>query len=398
MAFRKMVLRIPGQWEDAWLYRETLLLWDCEGDLYFVSVSDLSSQIEFVADHHKRAIAEHLVLRSERKSSREFRDWLAIPGIHREFFAPFGDRPELVITIPGSALRLFSSEPVPGNITDTVAYGNRLFAASDAGVFEMQFSSIDEASSPLAQVVDTPATAVVAGSGQLAASLGEAGLIAREVTFGDGEGWAHTAERTSIERLSSYSRSVSRSSVHLINYGVDPAPEFIRVDTAATYRSNGFKETVITDFHEPISLRSHLQGLVSDEFTTITAAENDDYEVLGNAGHRLLIRFGTDIRVVNMNAFKERQLALKPHLRFELDQLAAPPILYAMSTQQLRSGFLIEHARGIHILNESGIVELTDELVVQARTFPNSRRYVDTVALVREECLDLVGFVEVEDL
>lgn len=123
-------------------------------------------------------------------------------------------------------------------------------------------------------------------------------------------------------------------------------------------------------------------------------AAGDRFEVLGNANYRLLVRFGSEVQVLNMRAFQNQPVRVNQDRRIDVGKMMTHPIRHAMSTQALRSGFLVEHIGGVHILNDSGVIELTDELVVQARSFPNSKRYVDTVVLVREECLDLVGFVD----
>jgi hypothetical protein len=394
MDIRRLILRIPGQWEDAWLYRENLIVWDRHGAIYYVPLDKLRASAIQASDHHHGVLADHLVLRSERKSSHEFQDVLAIPSVRREFFAPLKAEPEVVISITPTDLRPASIEPIPGNITDTVAYGNRIFATSDAGVYETQFDSRYDEPSPVLQVVDAPATAVVAGNGQFAASLGGLGLISREVGFGDGDQWIQSAQNASVETLAPYSRSVTRSSVHLVNYGVDPVPEFIRATTRIERRENGFQESIVTEFHQPSSLVQSLRDVISEELTVDEMTAGDRFEVLGNANYRLLVRFGSEVQVMNMRAFRNQPLRVNQDHRIDVGQMMTHPIRHAMSTQALRSGFLVEHTGGVHILNDSGVIELANELVVQARAFPNSRRYVDTVVLVREESLDLVGFVD----
>ncbi|SEO18647.1 hypothetical protein SAMN05216281_1562 [Cryobacterium luteum] len=394
MDIRRLVLRIPGQWEDAWLYRGNLIVWDRHGAIYYVPVDKLRASAIHASDRHHGVLADHLVLRSERKSSLEFQDVLAIPSIRREFFSPLKAEPEVVISITPTVLRLASIEPIPGNITDTVVYGNRIFATSDAGVYETQFDSRYDEPSPVLQVIDAPATAVVAGNGQFAASLGDLGLISREVGFGDGDQWIRSAKNASVETLAPYSRNVTRSSVHLLNYGVDPIPDFIRATTRIDRRENGFQESIVTKFHQPSSLLQSLRGVMSEELTVDEMTAGDRFEVLGNANYRLLVRFGSKVQVLNLRAFQNQPLRVNQDRRIDVGKMMTRPIRHAMSTQALRSGFLVEHTGGVHILNDSGVIELTKELVVQARTFPNSRRYVDTVVLVREECLDLVGFVD----
>jgi hypothetical protein len=341
-------------------------------------------------------LANHLVLRSERKSSSEFQDMLAIPTVRRELFAPLRAEPEVVVSIEPTVLRPTSIEPIPGNMTDTVAYGNRIFATSDAGVYETQFNTRYDDPSEVLQVVDVPATAVVAGNGQFAASLGDRGLISREVGFGDGDQWMYSAQNADVVTLAPYSRNVTRSSVHLVNYGATAVPDFIRATTRLERRENGFQESIITDFANPSSLATSLRDAIGGDLTIDEMTAGDRFEVLGNANYRLLVRFGGEVQVLSMRAFGTTPLRVNPDRRIDVGQMMKNPIRHTMSTQSLHSGFLVEHTGGVHILSDSGVIELANELVVQARTFPNSRRYVDTVVLVREESLDLVGFIDLD--
>jgi len=394
MDIRKLILRIPGEWEDAWLYRENLLVWDCGGALYYLPVERLLESVALAADHHHKVLAEHLILRSSRKSTSEIRDMLAIPSVRRELFAPLKDAPEVIIQINPADLRRSAVEPIPGNITDTVAYGNRIFATSDEGIYETQFSPRHEQASPLLQVVDNPTTAIVAGNGIFAASLGEHGLRSREIRFGDGIEWIQTAKDSKFETLAEYSRTVTRASMHLMNYGESPLPEFIRASTRRERRDKGFTESIVFDFDNPYSIEPLLERALGLPSLQGNVTNGSRFEVLGNANYRLLLQVGPEVQVLNIRAFRNEPFQLKKTAHFDIDSMMTHPIGRAMSTQALRSGFLVEHTSGVHILSESGAIELADELVVQARTYPNSRRYVDTVTLVKDRSLDLIGFID----
>jgi len=396
MDYRQLTVRIPGLWEDAWLYRENLLVWDRQGYLYYVPLDSLRSRVAHAWDHHHAVLAEHLVFRSERKSSREFVDLLAIPSLRREFFAPLTPYAEVVIEIDSYDFRRASIEPTPGNLTDTVAYGNRLFTTSDAGVYETQFDSRYDDGSPLLQVHSAPATAIAAGNGQFAVSLGEVGLVSREVGFGDGEEWITSAQESRLQTLAPYSRAVARSSVHLVNYGESPVPDFIRASTRPERRSNGFTENIITEFGEPSSLGESLRRAIGQDLDVDEESADEGFDVLGNANYRLLVQIADKVSVLNMLATHDRPIRVNPYRRIDVGPEMPSGLRRALSTQALRSGFLVEHVGGVHVLNDSGIIQLSDELVVQARTFPGSRRYVDTVILVRENSLDLVGFVNID--
>lgn len=393
MTIRRLVVQIPGLWEDAWLYRDNLYVWDRLGAILSVPVDRLSGLIAMASDKHVQVLANQLILRSQRKSSRDFKEMTALQSVRRELFAPLQGQSELVVTLDASMLSPAPVERLPGNVTDTVVYGNRLFTATDSGTYETRLEPQQQARHqvPLLQVTDAPTTSVVAGAGQLAASLGERGLVAREVHFGEGEGWYEEAERATVKPLAPYSRSISSSSVHLLNYGEAPVPDFIKADRPRASRGSDSGERMVTKYEAPRPLTSTLTDAIGEGLSF----GRDDVEVLGNASYRLLVRVRDEVEIVNIQAFDDRPLRLQKKDKLNLSQENARSLRNTISTQALSSGFLVEHLNGVHVFGTFGAVELADEMIVQARAFPNSRRYGDTVALIREDRLDLIGFVDV---
>lgn len=380
------------------MYRENLLLWDTTGQLFSIGLDRVRAEIERVADRHVRILADYLVLRSEIKSSSNYRDLVSIPSIRKPLFAPLRYTDDLVVELELPELLPYLAEIVPGHLTDATVYGNRVFAATDAGLFETQFNPNYPQSSELWQVTDRPSTSVVAGNGQVAMSLGEYGLLAREVSFGDGDSWIPAASNASFTSLAEYSRSVTRSSVHFLNYGESEVPDFIRAITRREPRSNGFEETVVTGFFEPAPLRERIVDAMDWSVDEARDLGGPDFEIVGNANFKLLIRRESEMHVLAMSAYHNRDIQLKADRSIALPAAHVDSIRHALSTQSLRSGFIVEHLGGVHLLTDLGLLQLADELVVQARTFPNSRRYVDTIAITRDESVDLIGFVDLDGL
>lgn len=144
-------------------------------------------------------------------------------------------------------------------------------------------------------------------------------------------------------------------------------------------------------------LRSYSVGSKMDGSPRFQGPRPDQEQIANDHGRvRLLVRTDAEIDLLNIRAFPSQELSLQ---RAGTRQLGAnSPILgTVLSTQATRSGPLIEHLGGAHILTDSGLIEIADELAVQVRSFPNSQRYSDTAVVVRETCLDLVGFVDLDD-
>lgn len=393
MRVRRFSLRFAGAWEDAWLYREHLIAWATDGSVHVARLEDVRRRLQQTSGHHLRVLAEQLVLRSSWKFASDRADLFDLPGVRDAFFAPVIDAEDTVIELEQFEFESAEIEAVPGNVTDTAIYGNRVLATSDQGLFEGQIDLRGLEPSPLLQLASTPATAVVAAGSQLAASLGEEGLVTREIEFGHGPAWVDLSREQSLDRVSEYSRLVTRSSFHLLTYGEQSVPDIVRSTTVRRPSANGFEETVITDFAAPVSLR---EPILAARGQHDAPEDADDTQVIGNADYRLLVQTDEGIDILNIRAFTNRGLSVVPSASRKFDS-NAPIAGTVLSTQAMGSGPLIEHLGGAHILTASGLVEIADELPVQVRSFPNSRRYSDTAVVVRDNCLDLVGFVDLDD-
>lgn len=395
MDTRLLRIRIPGEWEDGWLYRENLILWDVDGLMHAVSVDSMREAVLDAFGHHAGVLSDHLVLRSERKTSAEVSDLLRVEGVGASLFAPLEQQAEGLLfeltDLPWIDVRV---EAIPGNVTDVSLYGNRVLVGSDEGLFETQFDPrFPDSAAPLISVSEASVTSVVAGGGQFAASLGDSGLISREIGFGHGEDWYLQGNLAGIHQLADFSRRVTRSTFDLLNYGEDSSPELIRAETYSTTRENGYRETLVRRFDSPLGL----EGLISDALHRSRNDQIETFEVLGNANYRLLIKQGEEVAVLNIRAFSRGSEELRRDRRFRFEDSVAAKILRPLTTQELRSGFLVEHVKGVHVLTETGVVELSDKLAVQVRSFPQSRRYVDTTLIVQDAYVDLVGFVDLEE-
>lgn len=383
-----MTLRIPGEWEDVWLYRDAVVTWDIHGNMYRTNVDRIREQIRKQLGHHVATLAEFLILRSGRKAQGELRDMLDIGPVRRAYFDPIYDGD---VTIELEAAALFEEvaiPAIPGNITDTAIYGNRSFVASDEGLFESRFATPGEPSGPLLTAIDSATTGVTTTYGQVLASLGDKGLRTREIKFGDSADWWRTAKKQSFEKRAAYSRATSTSSSNVLNYGVDEAPEFIRTAIIDMEGESGYNKRVIENFESPQPIRPELRRI----FDT----GNDDgppgIEVLGNAGHRLLVRQRDVLHTVNLQAFRRKPFEAKPGRSFQIETETGSLIRYAMGTHALASGFVVEHRSGVHLFTAAGAVALSRGLAVQVRTYPNSLRYRDTVAIVDDSAINLIGF------
>jgi hypothetical protein len=196
------------------------------------------------------------------------------------------------------------------------------------------------------------------------------------------------------EKLADYSRRVSRSSVHLLNYGESTAPTFFYAETVSQ-SSGRFDETITTDYHSGDRLDDQLLDLLLSPADRAAAGEPEDFRVFGNANYRLLARAAGRTNVVGLLPDRKKKNVSVRHDRTyaESEDLALHEGT-PLSVHALASGIAIETFDSLNILGAGGIYAVERDQCVQVRTFPHSRRYRDTLVAVCDGHVDLVGFIE----
>jgi len=401
MTPRSLSIRIPGHWEDGWLYRDHLVLWTTAGEICSVPIPDIADMVERSYGEHLAVLSEQLVLRSERKFSREYRQMMSLPGVADAVLKPLQDGSPTLIA-PGLKFRRADlDEAVPGNVVDVAVYGNRIFTATDEGLFEAQYNpNFPLSRSPLLNVIEAETTSVVAGSGIVAVSADGEGLLSRDIEFGDADEWWRSAGNNSpITRVADYSRGVSRSYEHLLNYAESGELAFIRADSE--YETRGtFREKVVRGYRPAVNISENVVKVVEESARRSNSPNvqfdwDSEVRVRGNANYRLLVETPVGPQVVDVRAFRGKAVEFALDGKFDFDPQLSDVVSRAVTVGALHSGFLIESLENVSVLGENGSFVLIDEPRVQVRTFPNSKRYDDTVLAVADDFVEIIGFTGV---
>lgn len=401
-------IRIPGHWTDGWLYKEHLILWAPNGQMHYIALNQIRTDIVRNADHNTAVIADYLVFRNDWKRSSPFKDLTRLPSVTKALFAPFGESDLIQVNGGGGHLHLSNSEASEGFLVDAEVYGNRIYTASDAGLFETEFNpNYPEAGNPTIQVTDQPAHSVSVKSGTMAVALGTHGLHTRDVGLGNGDLWPHFAENENLNRIDDFSLTASFSSYHLLNYKGESSPSFLRAETQkAAPRNGGQFDNVVIKKHQPaVDLDSDLALVLGPEEGSRThkrsPAQTDELpneaHVVGNSEYRLLISRRSQSEVVNVSAFDDKEVELKSNKKYSPDEIDSNLVSAALSTQTLRSGFLLETFDRVGIITERGSYTLMNEPSVRVRSFPRSTRHADCILSVGEDFIELVGFIELRE-
>jgi hypothetical protein len=394
-----MRLDLPGPWSDGWLYKEHLILWTRDGRMHVLPLSDVASWLRDLERPPLEVLSDFLLFRNDWKASEQFGRLFSLRGIEDSFIAHFpNETREIVIPLEDATPVPIQSQQVPGVILDSAIYANRVYIGSTLGLFETRFDPDRPAEKN--QVVDRMSkrvSAVTAGYAAINSSAGDDGLWFGRMNF-DADPWWH--ERGNFRQVAEYSSDNSFADVNLLNYTGEAFPVFLRSETVKEQsRDRSVREDRrITGYRESASIA----GLTTSALASGRAFKygisdigmdiNDqEVEVLGNSGKRLLVAWNESLRVVDLSLQRNRDLAAKQDKEYQgIGDLEIDPYK-VLDTHAFGKGFLVELANEVRLINSQGSFTLIAEPVARIRTFARSRRYREVVLLVREAGVSLLG-------
>lgn len=389
-------LGIPGEWADAWLYKGHVLLWDRSGFMYYIALSEVRSYVNACAGEDIAALSDLLIFRNDWKLREPFPLLMGLSEVAAKIFHRMGTS-QLSLPLANLEIGNISSEPAYSDfLLDTAIYADRVFAATDSGIYEtavrldrrVKYDAVE-------QITDVWARSIGAHGARVVASLGEEGLVTRSIVVSSD--WWSKDKKAPLHRIDDYSLSSSFARFNVLNYRGDAAPSFLRARTEADY-SMGRTTTVVRSYDAGIGLESELRHVLS---TTATAPGYSDNEaegvrVVGDSKSRLLVAGPFGHAVVNLAEPRKRTpLRLTPASGFQGHSASSYLFAAPNATHAVESGFVIEDLNRTGLITAAGAYDLINESSARVRSFPQSKRHTDCLTATFDDRVELVGFVEV---
>lgn len=408
MRLRVVHVRIPGQWNDGWLYKENLILWSRTGEMYVTELRALLHKLHAEMAPNLAVVTDYAIFRNNWKASDQFRRVIEVDSIRRSFFADFPESDAPLATEISSLDMLPSrSDAIPGFILDVSLYADRIYAGSSEGLFESRFDpKHPDSKNPVVPRLQNEVSAVNAKNSVVNSSTGDTGLMFSHVDFGEGRWWERTPK---ISRTADVSYYNSFASYHVLNYANEAFPTFLRAETAKRPTSpdgSGYQESRVLRYHDQADI-SLMASVAIDKARRVkfsesqSLAKRDEPEsvvrVLGNSEGRLLLHWHDTLRVVDISAQTGRDISARPDPKYgehREDHIAPSSVL---RTYAIESGFLVEVFNEIRLITPGGSYRVASEEAARIRTFVYSRRYQDMALIVGEENVTLLGFIESPD-
>jgi hypothetical protein len=393
-------IRIPGEWMDVWLYKGSVLLWSPKGQLFWVALDALTSEISHERGIAARLLAEYLIFRNDWKVGEQFQSLQRIaPARDALLTEAVGDEETVTFVTSLVPQPIPNSEPYEGYLLDVAVTGNRIFSATTQGLFETEFNpEYPDDDNEIVKNVDGRVNTVAINGNRAAIAMEETGLLTGEIEFGGGSEWADHS--TSFKTVDDYAIAASFSSYNLLNYRGERTPDFLRAKKRSEPAKGrqAYDRTVIVEHERPVSIAEPLMEAASLAFDASRDVNPNDVYVVGNSNFRLLVSDGNEYAaVINLGwGSPAEKRGIAPNREFTKSAIDVKAVAGASSTQELKSGFVLEGFDYIGLMTERGYYRASAESVLRTRTFPRSRRHADTFAVVGNHDVEIAGFLETD--
>ncbi len=386
-ALRPFQISVPGDWSDAWLYMDELLLWDTEGYLFHIQLSKLTSQLRYEYSAEVAFAAEMLVFRSDWKGGIQSRAFQRVDSIADAIHNSI----EMALQVgrfeidPDSLIEGVPMERIPGRILATSVYAHHAFVASSSGLYELNVNPryLDR-SEDLLQRLDVPVHHVTANYGAVSTSAFEDGLWFTPIDLDGSGSWLSGGP---MQRVAEYSRSTSTAARDLLNYTDDPVPDLFLAD-AVNERRNERSRYPSWQVRGYRKSEENLAAAAARRFDVDEGSmRGRNIEVLGNSKFHLLVDNSGALELLDMKTANGLSL-VESNRAMASSSIDSSKLL---STHALADGFALEFVDSVRLIDGRGVTEIVDGPVANVRTFPGSRHFQDTLLAVRDADVLLVG-------
>jgi hypothetical protein len=376
-------LFIPGEFDDAYVYMQKLLLFDADGGLFSVDLDRVVHQIEEQYDNNVKSIPTHLFSRNDWLAGERFQSLCSNVFIRKAFLDAIGRFPDQ-IEIEKKWIKHVGDIGVT-DVLDVTIYNKRVYMGTDRGTYHIDLgwekNEIEIDKQPEKRH-DALCTQVNAKHGSISISCGDDGLFTRFDEFGflgDQSGvfqdWRESSDK---------SYRTSWLFDNLVNYTSPTEPVLLHVirsnKTIYQDREARTYDKVAIGFEgEPENVRYLLGGITEKQ-----TPDTNSLLFLFNSYSRFYAqtRERTLFEIPAKNDRKSSHLvASRPKL---ISSNLSGRILDVAFFKQKNIN-IIELYDSIKLLFDNRLYELAEGEALSIKSYPHSKRFQNLVTVVIED-------------
>lgn len=365
-------LLIPGEFEDAFLYRGWLIAVTVNRT---VDVYDFRHMVSSVGSTLSQgdSFLPMLFLRNEWLHGAQFNAFMSNADVYSTFCSFFDDLPSPIEVVESQGF-IHHREPIGIDsraILDLNIYNDRLFLGLDKGCFQQDFHWSSRAFAPkmaMAKRFDARCFGITTGFGALNLSCGDEGLFSSSDVFD----WDARINPThAVERIAGASLRSAWLHDDLMNYSNGAKPELHRGHS--TEKKSKAKKLVEV-YRDQIPLDDLFSKMKNEYHVT-----DDDVQFSFNSNDRMFVHT-YDGRFFGIEVVWKKGDVPRPKLtttyKGENSRI--------LSAGFCHTGTAIETERRVFLFAKGLWHPLLDEEVISLRTFPDQRQLANTVLAVTE--------------
>ena len=376
-------IRIPGRFEDAFIYRGHLLAITEEMSIRRYALNKLIENLynEFPSGI---PVLSHLFLRNDWLGNEQFQALLSNPKIAHTFLTLFDSLEALSVKSelnapPQNEQALNLDARV---VLDMDIYNDALYLGTDAGLYSSRIE-VDNIKPVLMlnKRLDAPCLNTSARYGIIKASCGQDGLFA--AIEQQGGIWGQTAV---LDLIAPESLRTGWLDYDIVNYPAQNEPRLIKTTHEKRTSSRAYapsnEGTTLTHIDNSETDLDYLLVALESKFNVPARRIQYTYNFL----HHLFVQAddGTCYSIsLSASTTEKVQTTHAKKYKHILSRI--------LGVNTTRVGQVIETVDGVYLFAKNELIQLIDSGVLSVRTFGRSRRYKNIVLLTTENAILLMS-------
>lgn len=362
---------VPGNFEDAFVYMNSLVLMTTERDLVSTNYERLLFSI-LPDDRRVKELASMFLLRNDYLATEGVEILFRDLGLRKSVLSSMGEASDELLTVVDEWDVSSSYEELLGDsiVLDLQIYAQRLFAATTKGVLQTDLV-VDNGEMEFARRTkrtDARCLSIGIRYGTVAASCGDDGLLVSYDEFGQ----LDIEENLFSQGPSASSIRTSWLGYNLINYTGAASAEALHADYAYTRDRGRRSEAIVTGLNPD-------DQLIASEAGTW---ENADF--VFNNHSTFFVHFESGSYEIHRRSWSRGKLGAVASTSH--GELPRP-----LSAHAIRTGMVVETYDSVNLVNEDGVTRLHEGEAITVRSFPHSKWYQNLALIVSEDGLHIVS-------
>jgi len=386
----------PGEFDEAYIYMQKLLLFNADGSLFYVDLDHVSRYLEERYDTNVKSIPTHLFARNDWLTGERFESMFTNVFLRNTFLDALGRFPDDIEMDTDKFVHSIGDTNIK-DLLDVTIYNRRVYMGTDNGTFHLDLewkkNEVEIDAEPEKRH-DAMCTQVNAKYGSVSISCGDDGLFTRFDDFGRlGDSY-----RSLIDWREVTDKSLRTSWLFedLLNYTSATEPVLFRVrrsDKELTDTAARTREKVAVGFEgNPTELDYLLGGVTNNQALfqqqqSLLFLHNTSKTFLAQTQERTLFEIPVKHEKDQVSLVASQPKYLSGNLSSRI-----------LDVTSVRHNLILELYDSVQLLTGGQIYRLVEGEALSIKSYPYSKRFQNLMTVVVETGVYVVSLFDEREL